>query len=62
MEKGSRSSRRSSSSSSSSEDSDAALATNVNDPWAIVELVDDSEKWKGALDYRILKYSFLILL
>jgi sodium-dependent phosphate cotransporter len=56
MEKGHDSSRRSSSSSSSSsssdEDSDDALATNVDDPWAIVEMVDDSEKWKGALAYQ----------
>jgi sodium-dependent phosphate cotransporter len=56
MEKGHDSSRRSSSSSSSSsssdEDSDVALATNVDDPWAIVEMVDDSEKWKGALAYQ----------
>ena len=50
MEKGHDSSRRSS---SSSEDSDSALATNVNDPWAIVELIDDSEKWKGSLAYHI---------
>jgi hypothetical protein len=51
MEKG-HGSRRSSSSSSSSDDSsnsDSNLAANVDDPWAIVELVDDSEKWKGAL-------------
>ena len=48
MEKG-HGSRRSSSSSGDSSNSDSNLAANVDDPWAIVELVDDSEKWKGAL-------------
>lgn len=66
MEKGHDSSRRSSSSSSSSsssdEDSDDALATNVDDPWAIVEMVDDSEKWKGALAYQIYKYTYMSVL
>ncbi len=66
MEKGHDSSRRSSSSSSSSsssdEDSDDALATNVDDPWAIVEMVDDSEKWKGALAYQIYKYTCMSFL
>ncbi|KZS21381.1 Sodium-dependent phosphate transporter [Daphnia magna] len=45
MEKGVDSRRTSSSSSSSSDDSDSAIAANADDPWAIVELVDDSEKW-----------------
>lgn len=47
MEKGVDSRR--TSSSSSSDDSDSAIAANADDPWAIVELVDDSEKWAGML-------------
>ena len=45
MEKGENDDR--TSSASSSDDTDSGLEANVEDPWAIVELVDDSEKWKG---------------
>lgn len=33
----------------SSDDTDSAMAANTDDPWAIVELTDDSEKWAGML-------------
>lgn len=42
----------SSESSESSTDTDPHLETNVEDPWAIVELVDDSEKWAGKFLYQ----------
>ena len=45
MEKGENDDR--TSSASSSDDTDSGLEANVEDHWAIVELVDDSEKWKG---------------
>lgn len=55
MEKGLERQTSTSSSSSSDSDSDSDLQANVDDPWAIVEMTDDSEKWEGSF----LKLSFL---
>lgn len=60
MEKGVVSRKNSNSSNSSDSSSDSGSENNVEDPWAIVELVDDSQKWAGKLiipvksDYRLL--------
>lgn len=56
MEKGVGSRKPSTSSSDSSDSSsDSGLENGAFDPWAIVELIDDSEKWAGKLQL-VLKF------